>query len=147
MPAVDGANDNASGVAVMLGALERIVPTPEESGTTSFPAIRRGVEAAQEADVVPVGASVSDASEEPSGPAEPARTAEHDPTELPDDFRWADTPAAAAPRQEPGPSQRRLEFETIEFDAIGAQDMTEEGWEESSPPDSRTPGCRAGAGA
>jgi hypothetical protein len=36
MPAVDGANDNASGVAVLLGVMERIVPAPDDLGTRSF---------------------------------------------------------------------------------------------------------------
>ncbi|MBE0418141.1 MAG: hypothetical protein IBX63_10285, partial [Coriobacteriia bacterium] len=36
MPPVDGANDNASGVAVMLGVMERIVPAPDDLDTRSF---------------------------------------------------------------------------------------------------------------
>ncbi|MCX8007609.1 MAG: M28 family peptidase [Coriobacteriia bacterium] len=50
---VDGANDNASGVAAMLGVLERIVPEPETSTMSVDTApMRRTPEAAAEAGVV-----------------------------------------------------------------------------------------------
>ena len=58
MPFVAGANDNASGVAAMLGVMERLVPAPDATSlvtTGSFPQIRRGPVAAEEADVVPEG--------------------------------------------------------------------------------------------
>lgn len=110
MPAVDGANDNASGVAVMLGVMERIVPSPDDRGTTSFRPVRQGPDAAREADVVPEGAELRYA---------PAGVPEEDPTALPDDFEWAES----AP--EPTSAQGKLEFETIEFDAIGDQPPVE----------------------
>lgn len=54
MKAVDGANDNASGVAVMLGAMELTVPEPEvePSRYTNDLPIRRSAETAAVADVV-----------------------------------------------------------------------------------------------
>jgi len=54
MKAVDGANDNASGVAAMLGAMDLTVPEPEvePSHYTNELPIRRSVEAAIDADVV-----------------------------------------------------------------------------------------------
>lgn len=50
---VDGANDNASGVAALIGTMERIVPEPE-TGTMSVDTapMRRTPEAAEEAGVV-----------------------------------------------------------------------------------------------
>lgn len=52
MHATDGANDNASGVAALLGILERVVPEPEPSRYSSEAPVRRSVEEAAEADVV-----------------------------------------------------------------------------------------------
>lgn len=104
MPPVDGANGNASGVAVLLGVMERMVPTPDEAGTTSFRPVRQGAEAAYAADVVPEGAELQ---------YTPAGAREDDATALPDDFEWAES-APQAPSD-----QGRLEFETIEFDAVG----------------------------
>lgn len=54
MHAVDGANDNASGVAAMLGVMELTVPEPESepSRYVPEPPVRRTPEAAVEADVV-----------------------------------------------------------------------------------------------
>ncbi len=54
MHAVDGANDNASGVAAMLGVMELTVPEPESepSRYVQEPPVRRTPEAAIEADVV-----------------------------------------------------------------------------------------------
>ncbi len=54
MQAVDGANDNASGVAAMLGVMELTVPEPESepSRYVPEPPVRRTPEAAVEADVV-----------------------------------------------------------------------------------------------
>ncbi len=106
MSAVDGANDNASGVAVMLGVMERIVPSPDDLGTTSFRPVTRGPEAAREADVVPEGAELQYA---------PAGVPEDDWARSSEEPEWA---GAAVERS---PAQRRLEFETIEFEAVGAQ--------------------------
>jgi len=104
MPAVDGANDNASGVAVMLGVMERIVPAADDLGTRSFRPVQHGPDAAAEADVIPEGAQLRYA---PSG------APDEDVTALPDDFEWAEE------AQTPTSAQGRLEFETIEFDAVG----------------------------
>jgi hypothetical protein len=106
MPAVDGANDNASGVAVMLGVMERIVPSPDDLGTTSFRPVVQGAEAARAADVIPEGAELQ---------YSPAGVPGREETALPDDFKWAESAA------EPGTAQARLEFETIEFDAVGTE--------------------------
>jgi hypothetical protein len=73
MPATDGANDNASGVAVMLGVMEATVPEPEEGAARTSP-LRRGLEAAYEADVVIEDALLEYRPEreaEPVGPAGP----------------------------------------------------------------------------
>ncbi|MDO9557690.1 MAG: M28 family peptidase [Coriobacteriia bacterium] len=51
MHATDGANDNASGVAAMLGIMEQTVPEPDQRVMVTQP-IRRTAEAAYEADVV-----------------------------------------------------------------------------------------------
>ncbi len=53
MKPVPGANDNASGVAAMLGVMERIVPEPDASWPTQALRVRRGEEEAREAEVVP----------------------------------------------------------------------------------------------
>lgn len=106
--AVDGANDNASGVAVMLGAMEQIAPIPDDLGTTSFRRVMRGAEAARDAGLIPEGAELQ------YSPA----TAPDDVTALPDDFQWAEAPPV------PDSSQRRFEFETIEFAAVDPQSAT-----------------------
>ncbi len=66
MRATPGANDNASGVATLLGVMERLVPEPGSDEdvftTTSFPRIettRRTEEEAWAADVVPEDAVLS----------------------------------------------------------------------------------------
>lgn len=51
MHATDGANDNASGVAAMLGVMEATVPEPDDRDACSTPR-RHGAQAAREADVV-----------------------------------------------------------------------------------------------
>jgi hypothetical protein len=103
MPFVAGANDNASGVAAMLGVMEQLVPVPDalNLATTSFPSVRRGASAAVSAGVVPEGVELryTDA-----GTQIP---------ELPDDFKWA---AESAPEAR---SQGVLDFDTVEFAAIG----------------------------
>jgi|GEM_PF-713768 len=126
MPAVEGANDNASGVAVMLGVMERMVPAPDEPGTAPFRPVRRGPEAALEADVLPEGAELQ------YTPAS-VPTDDHDVTELPDDFEWAE------PAPEISPSQSHLEFDTIEFEAVSAtpsdRDVSTAGQEERTRTD------------
>jgi len=105
MPFVAGANDNASGVAAMIGAMERLVPAPDASSlvTGSFAPIRRDFETASAADVIPEGAALSYS---PAAAPQPL-------ADLPDDFTWAESVA------ERSPNQAVLEFDTIEFAAVG----------------------------
>ena len=109
MPYVAGANDNASGVAAMIGVMERLVPAPDADSlaTSSFPAVRRGPDAALSAGVVDPGTALDYT---PSGQSEP-------PLEIPDDFSWAET--VPEPEREPGRGQAVLDFGTIEFGAVG----------------------------
>jgi len=105
MPFVAGANDNASGVAAMIGAMERLVPAPDAASlvTGSFAPIRRDLDTATAADVVPEGAVLSYS---PAATPQPL-------SDLPDDFTWAESVA------ERSPNQAVLEFDTIEFAAVG----------------------------
>jgi hypothetical protein len=48
-----GANDNASGVAAMLGVMDRVTPEPDAGATTAFNRVRRNEEEARAAEVVP----------------------------------------------------------------------------------------------
>jgi hypothetical protein len=112
MPFVPGANDNASGVAAMLGVMERLVPAPDATSlvtTGSFPQVRRGVSAALEADVVPEGALLEYT---PAGPPESG---------LPDDFTWAEP--VPEPVAEARKEQGVLDFDTIEFGAVSDEDV------------------------
>ncbi len=115
MPFVAGANDNASGVAAMLGVMERLVPAPDADSlaTGSFASVRRSYDIAVEADVVPEGAALSYS---PAAAPQPL-------AQLPDDFTWAESVA------ERSPDQAVLEFDTIDFAAVG----------ETSRPSSKTP--------
>lgn len=104
MPFVEGANDNASGVAAMLGVMEQLVPAPDAlslSLTGKHPVVRHGRQAAEDAGVVPEGAELT---------YSPAATQE--PTQLPDDFKWAEP-------VEPARGQAVLDFDTIEFGQVG----------------------------
>jgi hypothetical protein len=103
MHPTDGANDNASGVAAMLGVLDIVVPDEVVEALGATQPITRGPEAAAQQDVVPEGAVLS---------YSPAETPAQDPTKLPDDFEWAET-------GEPARGQSSLEFDTVEFDAVG----------------------------
>jgi len=115
MAHVDGANDNASGVAAMLGVMEVIVPEPE--GGVSMPTQPlRGI----------------------TGSFEPLPGQE--PGVLPDDFRWAETsapqqgrlsldtvefePVGGARVVERGPGGSWGEVDT-DFDADGVPDVLE----------------------
>jgi hypothetical protein len=112
MKFVDGANNNASGVAAMLSVMESIVPATDGSGyvTSSFPSLRRSPEAAEDADVIPEGAVLT------YSPAEvPAETT------LPDDFEWVDPTAVPS---ETSRHQGAFEFDTIDFDAVPSSDST-----------------------
>ncbi len=112
MPFVAGANDNASGVAAMLGVLHNLVAEPDTSRfvTSQFAPIRRDPEAAYEAELVPEGALLNYS---PAGSRDTG-------SQLPDDFEWAPE-TSAPPEREPQRGQGFLEFETIEFAAVGEQ--------------------------
>jgi len=104
MHPTDGANDNASGVAAMLEVLDIIVPDEDVDPLGTTQPITRRPEVAAAEGVVPDGAVLSYTS---------AATPEQDPTRLPDDFAWAET-------ETPARGQSSLEFDTIEFDAVGS---------------------------
>jgi hypothetical protein len=112
MPFVDGANDNASGVAAMLGVLNNLVSEPESSrfSTAQFEPVQRSAEAAIAADVVPDGALLSYS---PAGSRDTA-------SELPEDFRWAEPSGEATAQPQRG--QGLLEFDTIDFAAVGPEE-------------------------
>lgn len=105
MPFVAGANDNASGVAAMLGVMERLVTAPDADSlsTSSFPAVRRGPDAAAAAGAVSADVDLHYA---------PA-VIDREPPPLPDDFTWAE------PAPEATAGQGMLDFETVEFAAVG----------------------------
>jgi len=84
MSHVDGANDNASGVAAMLGVMDAIVPEPE-GGVSMQTQPLRGM----------------------TGAFEPLTAQE--PGVLPDDFRWAETSAPTQGRL----SLDTVEFEPV----------------------------------
>lgn len=114
MPFVNGAGDNASGVAAMLGVLHNLVPEPDTNRfvTSSFPAaaVRRSPDIAFEAGVVPEGSLLSYS---PAGGRDEA-------TQLPDDFTWAEPDGE--PMAQPQRGQATLPvFETIEFSAVGGE--------------------------
>ncbi|HET6350663.1 MAG TPA: M28 family peptidase [Coriobacteriia bacterium] len=104
MPFVAGANDNASGVAAMLGVMERLIVAPDADSlatTGRFPQIRRDASAAEAAGVVPEGAVLNYS---PAG---------SEPGELPDDFAWAEPV-----RETKSEKQQILDFDTIEFGVV-----------------------------
>ncbi len=86
MSPVSGANDNASGVAAMLTAMERIVPEPEEGYVPAARPVRHSAEEAIEADVIPEGALLSYA---------PAETPQEPLVDLGDEFSWGELPRHA----------------------------------------------------
>jgi hypothetical protein len=110
MPFVDGANDNASGVAAMLGVLHNLVSEPEAGrfATSQFSPVRRTPEAAVEAGVVPEGSLLNYT---PVGGRDAA-------TELPDDFQWVE-PETASERVPARGQGSFLDFDTVEFGLVG----------------------------
>jgi hypothetical protein len=104
MRATDGANDNASGVAALLGIMESVVPGPDEG--VSMP-------------TQPLGRIAYDAphSSAEEFDAEPAR-ASAPAAALPDDFEWAEPPSSA---QSGAQRQASLDFGmTVEFEPVDA---------------------------
>lgn len=123
MPFVQGANDNASGVAVLLGVAEELAPRQSSNGwaalgeTQEFKPVRRSPEAAVEADVVPEGAVLR---------YSPAETPEDDDFASAEDFRWMEP--EGRPIERPDRDQALFEFETIQFDAIRDAEPAARGW-------------------
>ena len=113
MPFVAGANDNASGVAAMLGVLHSLVAEPEANrfATTHCTTTHHTPEAAFEADVVPEGALLTYS---PAGGGEAS-------TELPSDFAWVEPDGQ--PARSPQHGQGLLDFETIDFAAVKPEDV------------------------
>lgn len=96
LPASEGANDNASGVATLLGVMQATVPADGQQGTMRIPPVRRSIEIAREADVViedalleyrPVSAERSGNAERPAEAA-PARSYEAPTFDGFDDVSW-----------------------------------------------------------
>ncbi|PKQ38227.1 MAG: hypothetical protein CVT59_03085 [Actinobacteria bacterium HGW-Actinobacteria-1] len=128
MHAVDGANDNASGVAAMLGVMELTVPEPESepSRYVPEPPVRRTPEVAVEADVVlddallsytPIAPAADEIRRSSLGSfgdvdwdaEEPARPSSGQASfDLGDTAGWdvlADEPRPAAPAPTPAPTE------------------------------------------
>jgi hypothetical protein len=117
MKAVDGANDNASGVAAMLGAMELTVPEPEAepSRYTNELPIRRSAEAASEADVVLEDALLS------YTPVGPTEEAVHRPAlESFGDLDWDDDGPA-----KPASGQVTFDLGGDDWDALADQPVPE----------------------
>lgn len=115
MHATDGANDNASGVAALLGILERVVPEPEPSRYASEAPVRRSAEEAVEADVVIEDALLTYTPIAPAAEEIPR----HDLGTF-DDLGWDDE---TAPRVQEPESRGQRSFET---DASWAEDLDDE---------------------
>jgi hypothetical protein len=94
----------------MLGVVDVVSPEGEADTMGATQPIRRSPEAAQAAEVVPDGAVLSYA---------PAGAPDQDLTELPDDFTWAETTPES--ERQPAQGQKSLEFDTIEFEEVGAE--------------------------
>ncbi len=105
MHATDGANDNASGVAAMLGVMEQVVPEVPETPTRAFTPVRTSSEHLEQEGLVPDDAVLS---------YSPAGAPEQDLTTLPDDFEWAEAPSHS-------PQQGTFDLDTVEFDAVGVE--------------------------
>ncbi len=116
----DGANDNASGVAVMLDVLGRIARLAEDApGTGRFAPVRRDADTARRAGVVP-----DDAGLEYSEDTD-VSSADEDLTALPDDFRWAEAPSESESAPSQG-AQGVLSLDTVEFEPVGRTARDEE---------------------
>ncbi|PKQ29820.1 MAG: hypothetical protein CVT60_03450 [Actinobacteria bacterium HGW-Actinobacteria-10] len=100
MPHVDGAGDNASGVAAMLAVMGAIVPEPE--GGMQMP-------------TQPLSSATLWSGGQESAAA---------PVRLPDDFEWAEAPVPAAP------AQPQLRLDTVEFDVVASAKAPGASWGE-----------------
>lgn len=117
MHATSGANDNASGVAAMLGVMELIVPEPGDGFVPQPVVRRRGAAAVRAAEVL---------SEDTLLSYTPAGTPGDPEAGLPDGFAWAE-PA------EPARGQGMLDFDTIDFDAVEGAEAPDAGARPSAP--------------
>lgn len=114
MHATEGANDNASGVAAMLGVLDRIAPA-EESGTGL---LTQPIRTGQDTGVFERTAAPAKKAPTTSEMVEAGGLLEYSPadvpqetvTELPDDFRWAESV--------PATGQSSFELDTVEFEGV-----------------------------
>jgi hypothetical protein len=142
---VDGANDNASGVAAMLGVMERVVPEPEAGSTMAFARVRDQEEETPAAEVVSEEAWLAFA---PAGtPRQPDLWVGAD-----EDIDWTepasagrgqttiDMPAPSTPAV-PAPAASRPERPEASADLFGTDDLWTEpagadatASDESAPP-------------
>jgi len=142
MHATDGANDNASGVAAMLGIMERTVPEPDQRVMVTQP-IRRTPDAAYEADVV-----IEDALLSYTPMEAPAREPERRPVQPAlgtfDDIGWETTAMPAVQQQssfgfdeEPAP-RSYADLADDDFDSRPAPrsyaDLADDDFDEESAP-------------
>lgn len=103
MRGVDGANDNASGVAALLSLAEQLSPGDD----VESPAIMH---------TQPWSLELDDDFGDTMGPDPAPTRSSVSSSELPDDFEWASPPAqGGAPRQA---AQATLDFGTLEFEAL-----------------------------
>jgi hypothetical protein len=115
---VAGANDNASGVAAMLGVMERICPEAEQTSYTgSLPRVRRTEEDAWAADVLPEDTVLTYAPAEAQRGSAPAAewSGPVSWTDSDDDLGWDETTGAgqqALGFSEPTPEQSAELFGT-----------------------------------
>lgn len=134
MQATDGANDNASGVAVMLSVMQATVPEPDLAAQRTQP-LRRGPAAALEADVVLEDALL----EYRQVPEAPARE-----TSLFDSFAdvgWetgpvSSAPAASAPRRAAAPAWTPLGDEEPAWES-GEDERAVERWVDEEVPETQ----------
>lgn len=139
MHATSGANDNASGVAAMLGIMEQTVPEPDQRATHTQP-IRRTPEAAYDADVVLEDALLSYVPVEGTARTPEPQAPVHPTLGTFDDIGWETTAMPAveqqaafdAPRSAPAPAVSRyvMDDEDDEFapspEAVAADEEYEE---------------------
>ncbi len=103
----DGANDNASGVAALLGIMEAVVPEPDSGVQMPTQPLRR-IDAG-----APAGPSTDGAPFAAPGQSRSSGA-------LPDDFEWAETSSRT-------PGQARLRLDTVDFEPIRSADREDAG--------------------
>lgn len=113
MPFVAGANDNATGVAALLGVMERIVPAPEAALAGSTGAL---------AGALPLTGA---------GESEGALTEPGPEAAIPEDFPWVEPESGAS-----STGAGVLDLDTVEFGAVGdstGRDVSAHGSAEEAP--------------